>query len=193
MVAAPHLTQAREKQIARLGREEALGALGLQLANGKRVSVAQLRGAARLVFVAGSSAQVAAAVAAAEPFKEELKKKGVLVVPVPIYDAQQQAAGEAASTSAAEVPGLPPLASEDLRWRATALRLGEWSDWFSEQLKFSKANTEQGLYVGLRMDGRVRASGKGQPPWGLFAAQLPPTEGIWAGFGDGFDGRVGPQ
>ena len=50
--------QARKKQISRLTREERLGALGLQLANGKKLSVGALRGNARIVLVAGTKAQV---------------------------------------------------------------------------------------------------------------------------------------
>jgi hypothetical protein len=40
------------------------------------------------------------------------------------------------------------------------------------------------------MDGRVRSSGVGVPPWERFAAELPPTDS-WGGVMDGFDGRVG--
>ncbi len=41
--------QARDKQIARLTREERLGALPLSLANGRRVKVGQLRSFSRVV------------------------------------------------------------------------------------------------------------------------------------------------
>jgi hypothetical protein len=44
-----------------------------------------LQGAVRAVVVAGTQEQVAAAVAAAEPYKEELKRRGIMVVPVPVY------------------------------------------------------------------------------------------------------------
>ena len=50
--------QARDKQMARLGREEALAACQVQLANGKRKSLASLRGFARVVVCAGTNAQV---------------------------------------------------------------------------------------------------------------------------------------
>lgn len=40
------------------------------------------------------------------------------------------------------------------------------------------------------MDGRVRGSGVGYPPWNAFVAQLPPVKGIWSGLFDGMDGRV---
>ena len=76
-----------------------------------------------------------------------------------------------------------------IRWRATPLRLPAWRLWFEEQAQLAGKSPEEGLYVGLRMDGRVRASGRGCPPWGAFARQLPKTDGFFSGFFDAFDGR----
>lgn len=45
-------------------------------------------------------------------------------------------------------------------------------------------------YLSLRLDGRVRGSGVGYPPWNAFIAQLPPLKGMWSGILDGMDGRV---
>eukprot|EP00195_Chlamydomonas_chlamydogama_P003167 CAMPEP_0202919384 /NCGR_PEP_ID=MMETSP1392-20130828/75718_1 /ASSEMBLY_ACC=CAM_ASM_000868 /TAXON_ID=225041 /ORGANISM="Chlamydomonas chlamydogama, Strain SAG 11-48b" /LENGTH=277 /DNA_ID=CAMNT_0049612727 /DNA_START=146 /DNA_END=979 /DNA_ORIENTATION=- len=176
--------QARDKQMARLTREEKLGALSVQLANGKVLPVSALRGSARIVIAAGTRAQVKSALEAAAPFKQELIRRGVLVLPLPIYGGE----GED------EAVELPSPSKEELRWVATPIRLEGWRDWFEAQLKFaSKAKTENGLFVGLRLDGRVRASGQGCPPWARFAAELAPLEGDdkWTGFFDGFDGRIG--
>ena len=79
--------QARDKQMARLTREEKLGALSIQLANGKVLRLSALRGSARCVVVAGTQAQVAKALEAAEPFRAALTQRGVLVVPLPIFGA----------------------------------------------------------------------------------------------------------
>ena len=46
------------------------------------------------------------------------------------------------------------------RWRASPLRMREWTKWFDQQLSASSKTPDQGIYVGLRMDGRVRASGR---------------------------------
>lgn len=65
--------------------------------------------------------------------------------------------------------------------------------WFDDQLALaSKATSDRGLFVGLRLDGRTRSSGMGSPPWARYAAELAPLEGEdkWTGFFDGFDGRV---
>jgi hypothetical protein len=58
-----------------------------------------------------------------------------------------------------------------------------------------QASSEKGLFLGLRLDGRVRASGQGPPPWARFAAELAPLEGDdkWGGFLDGFDGKVNAE
>jgi Low psii accumulation1 / Rep27 len=50
--------QARDKQLARLAREEKLASLQLQLANGKRLAVRDLQDSARCVVVAGTPRQV---------------------------------------------------------------------------------------------------------------------------------------
>lgn len=179
--------KAREKQLARLQREETLGALPIRLASGKSLTLGDLRGSARVVVAAGTPQQVAAAVAAAEPLREELVKRGVLLVPVPIYDDSADAAAAAAT------PALAPPSAEDQRWRAEPLRLSDWQAWFAQQLSYSsKAKPENGLFVGLRLDGRVRSSGSGVPPFKRYALELAPLEGEgrWTGFFDGFDGRV---
>jgi hypothetical protein len=50
--------QARDKQMARLSREESLSMCGVELANGKRLPLASLRGSVRVVVCAGTNAQV---------------------------------------------------------------------------------------------------------------------------------------
>ena len=202
--------KAREKQIARLQREADLGALRLRLATGARRRLAALRGFARPVIVAGTRAQVEAAVAAAEPLREQLESRGVLIIPVPFLgdggESERSSSssgggaggggGEASTSSSSSSSSNSNNSSndsgkDDLRWKAQALDIPSWRAWFEEQARLANnAKIENGLYVGLRIDGRVRASGSGSPPWAAFAAQLPPMEGVFKGFGDGFDGRV---
>ncbi len=81
-------TQARAKQVARLVREEKLATLPLALAGGKRALVRDLQVVSRVVVVAGTQAQVAAAVEAAEPYREALVERGVFLVTAPIFGAR---------------------------------------------------------------------------------------------------------
>lgn len=168
--------QARQKQIARLTREERLGSLQIELSNKKTLRLSQLRKFARPILVAGTKQQVDSAIAAAEPFRQDLIERGILVVPLPLFDDAQS--------------GIPTLSSEDLKFKAIALRQNAWRSWFEEQLKVAQAKPEKGLYVSLRLDGRVRASGTGTPPWQRFVAQLAPLSGAWKGLLDGMDGQI---
>ena len=63
------------------------------------------------------------------------------------------------------------------RWKATPIRQGEWATWFQDQMKTANKKQEKGLYISLRMDGRVRGSGVGSPPWERLAVALPPVSG----------------
>lgn len=76
------------------------------------------------------------------------------------------------------------------RWVAQPVRLAEWRTWFEQQTKSQGTPTAGGLYISLRLDGRIRASGRGSPPWEQLAAQLPSVSGFFGGFLDGMDGRV---
>lgn len=185
--------EARDKQMTRLLREDALGSCQLELSNGRTLRLAQLRGAARPVIVAGSPSQVAAALEAAELYREALVQRGVFVVGIPIYEEEEEGGGrETEGSLGPSLAAVPPLQHpEDLRWRGRPIRKDDWKKWFNDQAAAASKATVKGLYVGLRKDGRVRASGQGIPPWAQFAAQLPPEDSsFWGGFFDGMDGSV---
>eukprot|EP00241_Pyramimonas_parkeae_P023361 CAMPEP_0114319410 /NCGR_PEP_ID=MMETSP0059-20121206/25225_1 /TAXON_ID=36894 /ORGANISM="Pyramimonas parkeae, Strain CCMP726" /LENGTH=288 /DNA_ID=CAMNT_0001446413 /DNA_START=57 /DNA_END=924 /DNA_ORIENTATION=+ len=183
---------ASEKQMARISREERLSSLQVELASGRMVRLKQLRGFARPVIVAGSTSAIEQHMAAAEPHKEALLARGVITVAVPLDGG---------------CPVLPELAEGDTKWRAEACRTDKWKQWLSEQMTSAKLAQDSTVYMSLRMDGRVRGSGKGCPPWDRLAVQLPPVSGtwdrlavqlppvsgMWSGIGDGFDGIVGDQ
>lgn len=198
---------ARDKQLARLAREEALGALPVALANGKNLPLAALRGTARPVLVAGTRQQVEAAAAAAEPYRKELQRRGVVLIAAAIYEDEAGGGGAGVGAAAGQQQPQQQQGGEDpeqdakdlLRWRADVRRPAAWREWLDAQVGQSKASADKGgkgattgLFVGLRLDGRVRSSGLGSPPWARYAAELPPLEGdkSWTGFFSSFDGRV---
>lgn len=83
------------------------------------------------VIAAGSPAQVAAAVAAAEPLREQLQERGVLVVPLPIFPGDPNASG--GSENGAESSGTSSSSGDskdDLRW-GIPLPLTCWVNHFS--------------------------------------------------------------
>jgi len=124
------------------------------------------QGSSRIVLIAGSPAQVSASLAEAEQYKEALQLRGVFVVPLPIFEstssgAQDVSSGQQQQQQQQPAGGIPPLELADLRWRGEGENFNGYRQWFEDQLAFtsSKVNLETGLYVGLRLDGRVRASG----------------------------------
>ena len=175
--------EAKQKQMSRIGREERLGGLKVELTTGKIVRMQSLRGFSRVVLFAGDLEYLEKSLEVAEEYKDELIKKGVFLVPVAMDD------------KAATKLNKPDNAKKDeRRFRGSAVNVSQkdgWRDWILEQKKMAKLGDDVGVYVGLRMDGRVRASGKGVAPFDRFAAELPPTDGGWGGMMDGFDGKVG--
>lgn len=105
-------------------------------------------------------------------------------------DARSTSSADAFTTTVTSALSAPTAA--DIRWRATPLRQQQWREWFQTQLSLSSKTPDKGLFVGLRLDGRVRSSGMGTPPWQRYALELAPLEGddAWQGFFSGFDGRV---
>ena len=167
---------ASQKQMARISREEQLGALRVELSTGKPVKLQALRSHSRVVIAAGPRTYVEEAAAAAEPFREALLKRGVLFVPVVTEGAR-----------------LPPYEGPEKRWQAQPLYLPEWTAWLQMQLGVSGVKAGSGVYLSLRLDGRVRASGVGLPPWALLASSLPPVDAVFGGFLDGMDGSVNSE
>ncbi|CAN1269994.1 Protein LOW PSII ACCUMULATION 1, chloroplastic [Linum perenne] len=177
--------KSRNAQLARLSREERLSNLKLRIDEKRTIPMSSLRGFARIVICAGPGEFIMDAFRKSEPFTEGLLERGVLVVPF--------------ATDGDGLPGFEFDESEEMKdltakrkrlWQLAPLFANEWSKWLDAQKKLAGVSDESPVYLSLRLDGRVRASGVGYPPWNAFVAQLPPVKGIWGGLLDGMDGRV---
>lgn len=181
--------KASDAQVARLTREENLSRLKLRV--GDRVvpvAVSELRGSARLVIVAGPAEFIAESFRRSKPFLKDLMERGVLVVPFPT-DGNTPALefDEAAEEEEEE----DEIGKKSRRlWQLAPVYTAEWAKWLDEQKKLANVTSDSPVYLSLRMDGRVRGSGVGYPPWQAFVAQLPQVKGMWSGLFDGMDGRV---
>ncbi|KAG7617704.1 putative protein LOW PSII ACCUMULATION 1 [Arabidopsis thaliana] len=176
----------KNAQMARLSREENLGKLKMRVEeNNKVISVGDLRGVARLVICAGPAEFIEEAFKRSKEYTQGLVERGVVVVayatdgnsPVLEFD-ETDIADEEMSQRRKKL------------WRVTPVFVPEWEKWLNEQKKLANVSSDSPVYLSLRLDGRVRASGVGYPPWQAFVAQLPPVKGIWTGLLDGMDGRV---
>ena len=144
--------EAKEKQMSRIGREERLGGLKVELTTGKIVRMQSLRGFSRVVLFAGNLEYLENSLEVAERYKDELIKKGVFLVPVPMDD------------DAATKLNKPDNAKKnERRFRGSAVNVSQkdgWRDWIWEQKKMAKLGDDVGVYVGLRMDGECERVGK---------------------------------
>lgn len=171
--------KAKNAQVARLSREETLSNLKVRVDEKKIIPVSSLRGIARLVICAGPASFVTESFKRSEPFTESLLDRGVLVVPF-VTDG---------NSPALDFEETEELASRRKRlWQLAPVYITQW--WLDEQKKLAGVPSDSPVYLSLRMDGRVRGSGVGYPPWNALVAQLPSAKGMWTGLLDGMDGRV---
>ena len=175
--------KSEKKTLARLQREESLAELKVEIGARRRLnSMGSMRGFARPVVVAGSADYVRAALAEAEPLREELQLRGVVVVPLVFTVDRERGLLQAEPLEEGVVQD---------RWIIAPVRTEEWLGWLAEQAQENGIAVGTDVYLGLRMDGRVRASGVLSPPWAAFVAQLAPTDGAWGSdFMAGFDGEI---
>ncbi|RCV34448.1 hypothetical protein SEVIR_7G169000v4 [Setaria viridis] len=184
-------SRAKDAQVARLAREERLSRLKLRAGAGdvaRPFALGELRGTARLVIVAGPGEFVAESFRRSQPLLRELAERAVLAVPF----ATDGNTPELRIDGGGDEDGVgDELARRSKRlWQLTPVYTTEWAQWLDDQKKLAGVPPDSPVYLSLRMDGRVRGSGVGYPPWQAFVAQLPPVKGMWSGLLDGMDGRV---
>ncbi|PON55532.1 LOW PSII ACCUMULATION-like protein [Trema orientale] len=175
---------AKNAQLARLSREESLSNLKLRVDEKKVIPLSSLRGIARLVICAGPESYISESFRLSQPFTDRLLERGVLVVPFATDGNLPSFEFEESEETSDTTPKRKRL------WQLSPFDLSAWSQWLDEQKKMAGVSPGSPVYLSLRMDGRVRGSGVGYPPWNAFVAQLPPVKGLWSGLLDGMDGRV---
>ncbi|GMH27892.1 hypothetical protein Nepgr_029735 [Nepenthes gracilis] len=174
----------KNAQLSRLAREESLSRLKIRVDEKTIIPVSSLRGIARLVILAGPGSFIADSYKLSEPLTDSLLDRGVLVVPFATD-------GQLPSFEFEELLDTEEIMAKRKRlWKLLPVFVSEWSEWLDEQKKLANISSDSPVYMSLRMDGRVRGSGVGYPPWNAFVAQLPPAKGMWSGLLDGMDGRV---
>lgn len=184
-----------EEQLAQISRDETLSRLPLRLSTNRVVELVQLRDTARPVILAGTKETVSLAIKKAERFRTELLKRGVLLVPVIWGESrapQMEKKGFGIPSKAAT--SLPSIGEDfekrtesiaaksrlkaEVRFKAEVVSPAEWERWIRDQQKSEGVTPGEDVYIILRLDGRVRRSGKGMPDWQQIVKELPPMEAL---------------
>ncbi|KAG8663494.1 hypothetical protein MANES_01G216900v8 [Manihot esculenta] len=166
-----------EEQIAQITRDETLSRLPLCLSTNRVVELVQLRDTVRPVILAGKKETVSLAMQKAERFRTELLRRGVLLIPVVWGEVREPevqkkgfgvprkaaaslpSVGEDFEKRAQSVVAKSKLKSE-IRFKAEAVSPVEWERWIKDQQKSEGVTPGEDVYIILRLDGRVRRSGK---------------------------------
>ncbi|ONH93872.1 hypothetical protein PRUPE_8G257900 [Prunus persica] len=184
-----------EEQLTQISRDENLSRLPLRLSTNRIVELVQLRDTVRPVILAGKKETVSVSIQQAARFRTELLRRGVLLVPV-IWDEvrapQIEKKGFGAPSKAAAA--LPSIGEEfekrtqsitaksklkaEIRFKAEVVSPSEWERWIRDQQKSEGVTPGEDVYIILRLDGRVRRSGKGMPDWQQIVKELPPIEAL---------------
>ncbi|XP_028771090.1 protein LOW PSII ACCUMULATION 1, chloroplastic isoform X1 [Neltuma alba] len=184
-----------EEQLAQISRDETLSRLPLRLSTNRIVELVQLRDTVRPVILAGKKETVSLALQRAERFRAELLRRGVLLVPI-IWGEGREAKIEKKgfglpSKAAASLPSIGEDFDErtqsivaksklkaEIRFKAEVISPAEWERWIRDQQKAEGVTPGEDVYIILRLDGRVRRSGRGMPDWQQIVQELPPIEAI---------------
>ncbi|WCJ21348.1 Protein LOW PSII ACCUMULATION 1 chloroplastic [Euphorbia peplus] len=184
-----------EEQIAQITRDETLSRLPLRLSTNRVVELVQLRDTVRPVILAGKKENVTRAMQKAERFRTELLSRGALLVPVIWGEGREpevQKKGFGASVKAAAA--LPSIGEDfekrtqsivaksklkaEVRYKAEVVSPAEWERWIKDQQKSEGVSPGEDVYIILRLDGRIRRSGKGMPDWQQIMKELPPMDAL---------------
>ncbi|WJX79753.1 Protein LOW PSII ACCUMULATION 1, chloroplastic [Trifolium repens] len=184
-----------EEQLAQISRNEILSRLPLRLSTNRVVELVQLRDIVRPVILAGKKETVTLALRKAERFRTDLLRRGVLLVPVIFGEGRNPkiekkgfgrkpkvaealpSIGEDFEKRAQSVTAQSKLKAE-VRFKAEVVSPAEWERWIRDQQESEGVRVGEDVYIILRLDGRVRRSGKGIPDWEQIAKELPPMDAI---------------
>lgn len=184
-----------EEQLAQISRDETLSRLPVRLSTNRVVELVQLRDTVRPVILAGEKETVSLAMQNAEKFRTELLRRGVLLVPViwgqgkepkiekkgfgvqPKAAAALPSIGEDFEKRTQSITSKSKLKAE-IRFKAEVVSPAEWERWIGDQQQSEGVTPGGDVYIILRLDGRVRRSGKGMPDWQEIVKELPPLEAL---------------
>jgi hypothetical protein len=129
------------------------------------------------VIVAGSKEVVAKALRQADKYREELLKRGVLLVPL-VWTGTNEAPFKKKGFGGSQKPATTPIpigdefetraqevaskgvVQSERRFKAEPVSPLEWQSWVQEQQASEKVTPGEDVYIVLRLDGRVRKSGR---------------------------------
>ncbi|KAG0569124.1 hypothetical protein KC19_6G066400 [Ceratodon purpureus] len=175
-----------EEQISRITRDETLSRLPVRLATNRTVELVALRENTRPVIIAGTAQSVEKSLRAAEKYREDLLKRGVLLIPL-VWNENKATKPKKKLGFGSKAPldefeervqaaAAKGVIQEEKRFKAEPVSPVEWESWVREQQESEGVKPGEDVYIVLRLDGRVRKSGRGMPEWVEIVNELAPLD-----------------
>ena len=188
----------RQKNVAQAAKEEELAQLQVCVSrDGDRaVPISAFRGMYRPIIIAGSKGQVKKSMAKAATFAPMFATRGIVVIPVVLneidLDEKIQLLKEdvsfggkgfaSATATSSSTSGSSSNPSE--KWKLLPHDVDEWREWIAKLGIDSKGATTE-VYAQIQLDGVVRSSGQGPPPFEKLISDIPELDSLLSRFGDG--------
>ena len=187
----------RKKNIQMATKEEELAMLQVSVSkDGERsVPLAAFRGMYRPIIIAGSKGQVKKSLSKAAKFASLFATRGIVIIPVMLneedVDEKIQQLKEDASFSNAADKGFSKKATTtdtpkepSKKWKLSPYDVEEWKKWV-QSLGVDDTGATTEVYAQIQLDGVVRSSGKGSPPFEKLISDIPELDSMQTRFGDG--------
>lgn len=181
----------RQKNVQMAEKEENLSMLQVSVSkDGDRtVPIAAFRGVYRPIIIAGSKGQVRKSLAKAAEYASLFVTRGIVVIPVilndqdideklqQLKDDQKQSKGFVQAKNEAEQP-------KRSKWKLFPYDIDEWKNWV-RSLGVDDSGAMTQIYAQVQMDGVIRSSGIGAPPFDKLIADTPELDSLQTRLSDG--------
>lgn len=189
----------REKNVAQAAKEEELAQLQVCVSRDseRAVPISAFRGMYRPIIIAGSKGQVKKSIAKAATYAPMFATRGIVVIPVVLNemdldekiqllkeDVSFGGKGFASSTSSSSSSASTSASKPSEKWKLLPHDVDEWREWIGKLgIDSNGATTE--VYAQIQLDGVVRSSGQGPPPFGKLISDIPELDSLLSRLGDG--------
>jgi len=194
----------QRKGIEMATKEEELAMLQVKMPsklNDRELPISAFRGMYRILVIAGSKGQVKKSIGRARQFREQLLTRGIVVIPIILNEGDINESIEnlkrdlTSDGGAASSKGFskPPEENKDTpsndgdessKWKLDPYDIKEWRKWIRKLgVDDESATTE--VYAQVQLDGNVRTSGRGPPPWEKLMADIPELDSLQTRLTDG--------
>ncbi len=184
----------RERNVAQAAKEEELAQLQVCVSrDGERaVPISAFRGMYRPIIIAGSKGQVKKSMAKAATFAPMFATRGIVVIPVVLNEIDLDEkiqmlkedvsfGGKGFASTSSSTSSLPKPSE---KWKLLPHDVDEWREWIGKLGIDSKGATTE-VYAQIQLDGVVRSSGQGPPPFEKLISDIPELDSLLSRLGDG--------